>query len=349
MNKHLLATTLFLLVYALSSAQDWKLKGNSDATSTSVLGTLNSQPLRMYTANKQRMQIGSDGNVVIGSTSTSSTALFAVASTSKGVLIPRMTAAQRNAIHSPAQGLLVYQTDGTRGIYYYEGGWKSLNSGGGGSGFANTALSNLTTTSINQDLVPNADNSRNLGSSSAGWKDFYMNGSVYLGGQRFLNGFGDNTFAGRNAGINNTSYSNAAFGFQALYTNTTGNTNTAQGYQSLFSNTTGSSNTAQGSQSLHNNMTGIYNTATGYSALFSNTSGNSNTAQGAYSLYNNTTGISNIAIGITAMYNNTTGNNNTALGANALNSNTSGSLNTATGSGSFIQQHRRNKQHCSRL
>ncbi|MEO8149798.1 MAG: hypothetical protein ABI723_19320 [Bacteroidia bacterium] len=42
-------------------------------------------------------------------------------STSKGMLIPRMTQAQRIAIATPATGLLVYQTNATAGFYYYNG------------------------------------------------------------------------------------------------------------------------------------------------------------------------------------------------------------------------------------
>lgn len=49
-----------------------------------------------------------------------------VASTNKGFLAPRMSEAQKNNIASPAAGLLVYQTDGTAGFYYYDGSaWKS--------------------------------------------------------------------------------------------------------------------------------------------------------------------------------------------------------------------------------
>jgi hypothetical protein len=44
-----------------------------------------------------------------------------VKSSDKGILIPRMTAAQRGAIASPATGLMVYQTDATAGFYYYNG------------------------------------------------------------------------------------------------------------------------------------------------------------------------------------------------------------------------------------
>jgi hypothetical protein len=42
-------------------------------------------------------------------------------------LPPRQTQTQRNAIASPAEGLIVYQTDGVAGLYVYSGGsWKSL-------------------------------------------------------------------------------------------------------------------------------------------------------------------------------------------------------------------------------
>lgn len=44
-----------------------------------------------------------------------------IKSTTKGILIPRMTQVQRNAIATPATGLLVYQTDLTKGFYYYDG------------------------------------------------------------------------------------------------------------------------------------------------------------------------------------------------------------------------------------
>ena len=48
-------------------------------------------------------------------------AMLDVQSTSKGVLVPRMTTAQKAAIATPATGLMVFQTDGTAGYYYYSG------------------------------------------------------------------------------------------------------------------------------------------------------------------------------------------------------------------------------------
>jgi hypothetical protein len=47
-----------------------------------------------------------------------------LSSTTKGFLLPRMTSAQRTAIATPATGLMVYQTDGTEGLYIYKStGW----------------------------------------------------------------------------------------------------------------------------------------------------------------------------------------------------------------------------------
>jgi len=65
-------------------------------------------------------------------------ALLDLVSTSKGLLPPRMTAAQRGAIVLPATGLVVFQTDGTSGLYYNGGTPASPNwlpvAGSGGSG-----------------------------------------------------------------------------------------------------------------------------------------------------------------------------------------------------------------------
>jgi hypothetical protein len=49
------------------------------------------------------------------------TAMLDVSSTTKGLLVPRMTAQQKNTIINPATGLLIYQTDGDTGFYYFNG------------------------------------------------------------------------------------------------------------------------------------------------------------------------------------------------------------------------------------
>ena len=65
--------------------------------------------------NAQSVGINSNGSAPNGS------AMLDVSSTTKGFLAPRMTLAQLTAIGTPATGLLVYQTDGADGFYYYTG------------------------------------------------------------------------------------------------------------------------------------------------------------------------------------------------------------------------------------
>src|SRR6478735_9299384 len=69
----------------------------------------------------------STGSAGIGTTTPNASSLFEIRSTTKGMLIPRMTVLQRNAIVSPATGLLIYQTNNAPGFYYYTGtGWKAI-------------------------------------------------------------------------------------------------------------------------------------------------------------------------------------------------------------------------------
>ncbi|MAY83874.1 MAG: hypothetical protein CMP59_07030 [Flavobacteriales bacterium] len=54
-------------------------------------------------------------------------AALEVTATDRGFLMPRMSAANRLAIPTPQEGLLVYQTDGLPGFYYYNGAaWDTL-------------------------------------------------------------------------------------------------------------------------------------------------------------------------------------------------------------------------------
>lgn len=62
-----------------------------------------------------------NAQVSIGAPAPDASAQLDITSANKGVLIPRMTAAIRTGISSPATGLLVYQTDATQGFYYNAG------------------------------------------------------------------------------------------------------------------------------------------------------------------------------------------------------------------------------------
>lgn len=90
-------------------------------------------------------------------------AMLDVKATNKGLLIPRLTSAQRVAITSPASGLLVYQTDNSIGFWYYNGTvwhqlpsdnevWKTTGNGGMNSS------SNFVGTTDNADLILRTNN-----------------------------------------------------------------------------------------------------------------------------------------------------------------------------------------------
>ena len=234
-----------------------------------------------------------------------------------------MTKVQRNAISAPVAGLLIYQSNNQPGFYYYNGSsWTSLTGmsantalsnlsptsinqslipstdgildlgsttlrwnnifgnnitfGNGttqstafipyvaGSGIsivgntiintadttstgANTSLSNLVTTSINQDLVANTNNLRNLGSTQKRWKNIYFDEAIYLHNQRFIydGGTGNGcTFIGETQNTNNLAASNTFVGYQAGKVNSDGFSNVFIGTAGI-NNTSGSGNVFQ--------------------------------------------------------------------------------------------------------
>jgi microcystin-dependent protein len=62
-----------------------------------------------------------NAQVGIGTSSPDPSAILHINSTSKGMLTPRMTAAQRLGIEAPAKGMIVFQTDGNAGFYFNTG------------------------------------------------------------------------------------------------------------------------------------------------------------------------------------------------------------------------------------
>ena len=57
----------------------------------------------------------------IGTTTPDASAKLDISSTTKGLLVPRVTSAQKTAISLPANGLLIYQTDAPSGFYVNTG------------------------------------------------------------------------------------------------------------------------------------------------------------------------------------------------------------------------------------
>ncbi len=89
-------------------------------------------------------------------------AMLDVASTTKGVLIPRMTASERDNISSPATGLTVYVTDDNK-FYYYDGSsWVQVEVSGkawllSGNSGTNSSVNFIGTTDA-QDLIFKTNN-----------------------------------------------------------------------------------------------------------------------------------------------------------------------------------------------
>ncbi len=69
-----------------------------------------------------------NAQVGVGTTSPDASAILDINSTSQGILIPRTTTVQRNAIVSPAQGLLVFDADLGSFYYYYDSAWVEVGS-----------------------------------------------------------------------------------------------------------------------------------------------------------------------------------------------------------------------------
>jgi hypothetical protein len=93
-----------------------------------------------------------------------SSAMLHVKSLNKGLLIPQLTEAQRNAIVTPAEGLLIYQTNNNPGIYIYQSGWKLLGSDlGTHTATQNLMLNNYWLSNDGDDEGIAVDDSGNVG------------------------------------------------------------------------------------------------------------------------------------------------------------------------------------------
>ena len=186
--------------------------------------------------------------VGIGTETPNASSLLDLSSTSKGILVPRMTENQKNAISTPAQGLLVFQTNGTVGFYSYDGSsWLHLIDGsskglyfGPGTGNGNNNLAVGTSMGSGTGVRNTAIGSRALENYSG-------------------SGFDNNT----------------AVGYYSLQKVTYGQQNTALGAETMFELTSGNWNTAIGAQTIFNS-TGNGNTALGYRAGETLTTGSNN-------------------------------------------------------------------------
>ncbi len=132
------ATTIDLSGYldntVLTEAQVDAYAGNNGYLTTEIDGSITNEIQDI----KQVLAIGLDadssalnnlGELTVGTNAIQTSAIMEVSSTSKGFLPPRMTQVERNAISTPAAGLIVWCTNcGTNGsLSAYDGtGWANL-------------------------------------------------------------------------------------------------------------------------------------------------------------------------------------------------------------------------------
>lgn len=296
----------------------------------------------------QSVAINTDGSVADAS------ALFDVKSNSKGVLIPRMSKAQKNAIAAPAMGLLVFQNapDST-GFHYYDGTkWLWLAASNSIDTMAwktngNTGTNAATHFMGTKDNVPLSFRQSNkwLGRLDATAKNYFIGAgsgqnsigvsNVAIGDSVAYNsaassaviigdhaGYNINNFNGgyRSVIIGDYAGDSSVANWSTIIGNLAGRKNRAPG-STFFGSSAGENNTTGancfiGDNSGQKNTTGTWNTFIGNYAGNDNNA-NNNTAIGVGSLLANATSDNNTAVGAFALYlNNSRGN--TAMGAFAL-------------------------------
>jgi hypothetical protein len=149
-------------------------------------------PTLTSAANFRAIEVSS-GGAYINTTSVAASAILQADSTTKGFLPPRMTTAQKNAIASPASGLVVFDTD-LKQICTYNGTW-------GNSPFYQQALGGVK---YFTDFDNTASSTLNLATFVGGASAFVVRNAVTIPNQT-SNQIG---FAQYQTGLSSTGYAN---------------------------------------------------------------------------------------------------------------------------------------------
>ena len=253
----------------------------------------------------------------------------------RGLLIPRMTTSDRDAIPAPATSLLVFNIT-TNQFEYFDGTvWRALlGSASGWSTLGNAGTDptlNFVGTTDARSLRFRTAN-QFAGNLPALTNQFVSYGLMAGSGNL---GVG-NTFIGNNAGLANvTGGSNTFVGNSAGSANVTSGNNTYVGMSAGAANVNGQQNVYIGRLAGGNGTTGSDNILIGNGAGIGNTASN-NVMIGSFSGNGNSTGGGNTFVGTQSGQATSIGGQNTFIGTGAGSTNTTGLHNTLLGNGANV-------------
>ena len=264
------------------------------------------------------LQFSTAQDVGINTANPHASAILDINSFQKGMLVPRMLQPEREAITNPAVGLLVYQTNGQTGFYYYQSsslGWKIFST--------NSMLTDGdNNTKVHTEKNTDDDMVRGEIDGVEYW-NLQTNSTNKVRMEIISN---ENISIGDSSGmITTTGKRNIAYGKNALKKNTIGNDNIGIGNRALF-NSKSDQNIAIGNETMtydssfldggvaighHAGQTSSaeYGVSIGHDAASQNYGGGDfQIAIGKNAMYNANTASGNIGIGSQALFNTTHSN-----------------------------------------
>ena len=106
-----------------------RLAGTETAATTYTgIGSIVSDTVSISTSGSERIRVNTLGNVGVGTSSPDASAILDAQSTTKGVRMPNMTTTHKNAISSPAAGLMVFDTTLAKLCVYSGTAWQTITS-----------------------------------------------------------------------------------------------------------------------------------------------------------------------------------------------------------------------------
>jgi len=252
----------------------------------------------------QNVSINADG------AAPDTSAMLDVSSTVKGLLLPRMTQTQRDAIAGPATGLMIFQTGLDSGFYFNSGSPASPN------------WLRLETSDDNTSSIEDEDGDTQIQTEKFTDEDiirFDAGGTEVMRIDDFsrinVSNARSSLFIGSAAGNAITSGTQNTFlGYEAGAFTSSGSSNTFMGYRAGYVNGTTGSNTFIGALSGDANNSGQENTFVGLSSGSATNSGSHNTFIGKNAGRINSTGDNNTYLGVNSG-DITAGSGNVFLGA----------------------------------